>query len=327
VSTEMNHIMRHQLLDKRRQLEEVAAYPIQKNEIERLLKEVDSALERMDKGSFGLCKVCHEPIEIERLIADPLLQFCLAHLTSSQQRALEADLKLARQIQEKLLPEHDLAHKDWEVSYHYEPAGLVSGDYCDLIPAGEGVLYFILGDVSGKGIAASMLMAHLHAMFRSLMTFNLPLAEIVEQASRVFCESTLPTHYATLVCGKAGPSGEVEISNAGHPPGIWVHKGKIESIAATGLPLGAFCDEHFSVKKLILDRGDVLFFYSDGLSEARSEAGVEYGEGRISERIKKNYLLSSSEIIKASLDDLFAFRGRASHQDDLTIMAIRRRER
>ena len=183
MSTEMNHIMRHQLLDKRRQLEEVAAYAIQKNEIERLLKEVDSALERIDKGSFGLCKVCHEPIEIERLIADPLLQFCLAHLTSSQQRALEADLKLARQIQEKLLPEHDLAHKDWEVSYHYEPAGLVSGDYCDLIPAGEGVLYFILGDVSGKGIAASMLMAHLHAMFRSLMTFNLPLAGIVEQAS------------------------------------------------------------------------------------------------------------------------------------------------
>jgi serine phosphatase RsbU (regulator of sigma subunit) len=95
----------------------------------------------------------------------------------------------------------------------------------------------------------------------------LPLAEIVEQASRVFCESTLPAHYATLVCGKAGPSGEVEISNAGHPPGLWVQKGEIESIAAIGLPLGAFCD------------------------------------------------------------DLFAFRGGAFHQDDLTIMAIRRRER
>ena len=107
----------------------------------------------------------------------------LDRLISSQKRALEADLKLARQIQEKLLPEHDLAHGDWEISHYYELAGLVSGDYCDLIPACEGVLYFILGDVSGKGIAASMLMAHLHAMFRSLMTFNLPLAGIVEQAS------------------------------------------------------------------------------------------------------------------------------------------------
>ena len=112
MSTDMNLMMRQQLLDKRRQLEDVAAYPIQKKEIERLLKKVDSALERMDKGSYGLCEVCHEPIETERLIADPLLQFCLEHLTSSQQRALEADLKLARQIQEKLLPEHGLVHRD-----------------------------------------------------------------------------------------------------------------------------------------------------------------------------------------------------------------------
>ncbi|MDH4196035.1 MAG: SpoIIE family protein phosphatase [Candidatus Aminicenantes bacterium] len=327
MAVEMNLLIQRQLLDKRRQLEEAAAFAAQKNEIERLLAEVDSALERMDKGSYGLCKVCHEPIETERLIADPLLQFCLDHLSPSQQRALEADLELARQIQQKLLPEQDLVHGDWEVAYHYEPAGLVSGDYCDLIPANDGILYFILGDVSGKGIAASMLMAHLHAMFRSLMTFSLPLDKIVEQASRVFCESTLPTHYATLVCGKAGPSGEIEISNAGHPPGLWVRRGEIEAIAATGLPLGAFCDEHFSVKNLTLDRGDVLLFYSDGLSEARNKEGVEYGQGRISERVQKSSLLPSSQIIKACLDDLSAFRGGAPRQDDLTIMTIRRRER
>ena len=326
MAIDMNVMIQKQLLDKRRQLQEVAAYTIQKTELERLLEEVDSALERMDKGTFGLCKVCHEPIETERLIVDPLLQFCLDHLTPSQRRALEADLNLARQIQENLLPERDLTHGDWEVSYHYEPAGLVSGDYCDLIPAGKGVLYFILGDVSGKGIAASMLMAHLHAMFRSLTTFNLPLDKIVEQASRVFCESTLPTHYATLVCGKAGPSGEIEISNAGHPPGLWVRKGGIEAIAATGLPLGAFCDEQFSVKKLSVNSGDVLFFYSDGLSETRNEAGVEYGPGRISERVRMSSRLSSSGIIKSCLDDLSAFRGHASHQDDLTIMSLRRRE-
>ncbi len=327
MAVETNLLIQRQLLDKRRQLEEVSAYAAENKEVERLLAEVDAALGRMEKGAYGLCKVCHEPIETERLIADPLLQFCLDHLTSSQQRALEADLQLARQIQEKLLPQQDLVYGEWEVSYHYEPAGLVSGDYCDLVPAGEGVLYFILGDVSGKGIAASMLMTHLHAMFRSLMAFNLPLDKIVEQASRVFCESTLPSHYATLVCGKAGPSGEVEISNAGHPPGLWVKKDEIEPVTATGLPLGAFCDEHFSVNKMRLNHGDVLFFYSDGLTEARNKEGVEYGQGRITERVKKNASLSSSQIIKACLDDLLAFGGGAPRQDDLTLMAIRRRER
>jgi sigma-B regulation protein RsbU (phosphoserine phosphatase) len=326
MATDMNLILRQQLLDKRRQLEVVAVPAIQKKEIERLLKEVDSALERMDQGSYGLCNVCHEPIETERLIVDPLLQFCLDHLTSGQQRALEDDLKLARQIQEKMLPKRNLAHGDWEVSFHYEPAGLVSGDYCDLILTREGALYFILGDVSGKGIAASLLMAHLHAMFRSLMTFHLPLSKIVEQASRVFCESTLPSHYATLVCGRAGPSGEVEISNAGHPPGLWMKKDGIDFITATGLPLGAFSDEHFKVKKIILECGDVLFFYSDGLPETRSETGVEYGQWRISELMRKSRQLSPSEIIKACRDDLSVFRGEGSHQDDLTMMAIRRRE-
>ena len=324
MATDMNLMIRQQLLDKRRQLEEAGDYTGKKEEIMRLLRDVDSALKRMDKGSYGLCTVCHEPIETERLITDPLLQVCLDHLTSSQQRALEADLDLARQIQKKLLPKKDFADGGWEVSYHYEPAGLVSGDYCDLLPSTEGVLYFILGDVSGKGIAASMLMAHLHAMFRSLISFDLPLDKIMEQASRVFCESTLPTHYATLVFGKAGPSGEVEICNAGHPPGLWVQKDRVEPITSTGLPLGAFCDENFGAKRLKLNRDDILLFYSDGLSETRNEQGMEYGPSRISSIIKEAYLLSSSEIIKACLEDLVAFRGRAPRQDDLTIMAVRR---
>lgn len=324
MATDMNLMIRRQLLDKRRQLEEAGTFIKKREEITRLLREVDSALERMDKGSYGLCQVCHETIEPERLIVDPLIQVCLDHLTPGQQRALEADLELAKQIQRQLLPAQDLVHGDWDVSYHYEPAGLVSGDYCDLVPAGGGALYFILGDVSGKGIAAAMLMAHLHAMFRSLVAFDLSLDKIMEQASRVFCESTLPTHYATLVCGKADPSGRVEISNAGHPPGLWVQRGEIESIAASGLPLGAFCDERFGLKKLNVDRGDVLFFYSDGLSEARNEAGVEYGQERISKRIRESHRLSSSEIVKACLDDLSAFRGGAPRQDDLTMMAIRR---
>jgi sigma-B regulation protein RsbU (phosphoserine phosphatase) len=325
MAVDMNRLIQEQLIQKRRQLREAGAQAAQKRELERLLNEVDAALERIDQGTYGLCQVCHEPIETERLIADPLTQFCLDHLTPTQQRALEADLRLARQIQAKLLPEHDLAHGDWEASYHYEPAGLVSGDYCDLIPAENGVLYFILGDVSGKGIAASMLMAHLHAMFRSLTAFNLPLEKVVEQASRVFCESTLPTHYATLVVGKAGPSGEVEISNAGHPPGLWVREAGIEPIAATGLPLGAFCDERFSVRTLSVDAGDVLFFYSDGLSETRNEAGAEFGQDRISERVRMSFGLSSSGLVKACLEDLSAFRGRASRQDDLTVMSLRRR--
>src|SRR5581483_2563885 len=87
----------------------------------------------------------------------------------------------------------------WETHYRYEPAGMVGGDYCEVIPAQEGdSLFFALGDVTGKGVAASLLMTHLSAIFRSLVSLDLPLAELMARANRLFCSSTPATHYATL---------------------------------------------------------------------------------------------------------------------------------
>ncbi len=125
-----------------------------------LLREVDSALERMAKGSYGLCEECHETIEQDRLLADPLVRYCLDHLTESQRAALQHDLDLASQVQRNLLPQVNLQAGGWDTSYYYAPLGPVSGDYCDLIPS-DGQLFFVLGDVSGKGVAASMLISSL----------------------------------------------------------------------------------------------------------------------------------------------------------------------
>jgi len=140
----------------------------------------------------------------------------------------------------------------------------VSGDYCDFIDGDNQSLHFVLGDVSGKGVAASMLMAHLHAMFRTLISINLPLGQMVEQASRVFCESTLPTQYATLVYGRAGTDGFVEICNAGHLPPLLIQAGKISHIEATGLPVGVFCSESFSLIGCKCKRATRSFFIPTG---------------------------------------------------------------
>ena len=95
------------------------------------------------------------------------MRYCLDHLTQTERAELQRDLDLASEVQRNLLPQNGLCAGDWETSYHYAPLGAVSGDYCDLIPT-DGQLFFVLGDVSGKGVAASMLMAQLHALFRSL---------------------------------------------------------------------------------------------------------------------------------------------------------------
>src|SRR5271170_799112 len=135
-----------------------------------LLGEVDSAIRHMEKGTYGICEVCRDTIERERLIADPLVTMCIDHLTTADRRALEADLELAARVQRGLLPEKHVRFGDWHIHYEYKAAGMVSGDYCDLILPRErdGGLLFLLGDVAGKGVAASLLMTHMHAMFRSL---------------------------------------------------------------------------------------------------------------------------------------------------------------
>lgn len=317
-------ILRQQLVDRRHQLERAISAGTASLQAERLVREVDAALARMEDGSYGLCEVCHAPIEADRLISDPLARFCLEHLTPGQKAALEADLGLAAKIQRGLLPGPHFRHRGWEAVYHYEPAGIVSGDYCDLVPAPCGDFYFILGDVSGKGVAASMLMAHLQAMFRTLIPMGLPLPELVERASRVFCESTLPTHYATLVCGRAGDSGEVEVCNAGHPPPLFIAGGGVAQIEATGLPLGAFCDEQFTTSRVRVEPGQAILLYTDGLSEARDTSGRMYGTDRVRELFRGQRGSGPKDLIETCLKDLALFRTGAPAGDDLTIMAIRR---
>jgi sigma-B regulation protein RsbU (phosphoserine phosphatase) len=311
-----------QLEERKHRLEEAIAMAPRNTSLAGLLREVDAALERMTAGSFGLCEECREPLEQDRLLADPLVRYCLDHLTEPQRAALQRDLDLASEVQRNLLPRADLKAGCWETSYHYAPVGPVSGDYCDLIPS-EGHLFFALGDVSGKGVAASMLMTQLHALFRSLTGVFLPLGQIVTQANRVFCESALAGQYATLVCGQARSSGEVEIHNAGHVPAIVVGKGGVMRIESTGLPLGMFHEFDFSATRVQLERGDTLFLYTDGLSEARN-GDNEYGVDRVTGLVRQQGGRPPAELIAACLHDVRSFEGGGPRLDDLSLLAIQR---
>ncbi|MGO9316218.1 MAG: PP2C family protein-serine/threonine phosphatase [Terracidiphilus sp.] len=261
-------------------------------------------------------------MEQDRLLADPLVRYCLDHLTSLERAALQRDLDLASQVQRKLLPQNGLSVGGWETSYHFAPVGAVSGDFCDLIPS-DGHLLFLLGDVSGKGVAASMMMAQLHALFRGLTGMSLPLGQIVTHVNRVLCESTLAGQYVTLVCGLAKPSGEVEIHNAGHCPAIVVGRGGAFCIESTGLPLGMFLEASSSATCVQLESGDTLFLYTDGLSEARNECD-EYGVDRVMTLVSQQAARQPAELIAACIDDLRGFVNGGQNLDDMTMLAIRR---
>jgi phosphoserine phosphatase RsbU/P len=313
--------LREQLQFRRQKLETATAQLPAHGQVLELLQEVDSALDRMAKGTYGICETCHDPIEKDRLIADPLLRYCLDHLSADQLRALEQDLDLAAKVQGGLLPAADVTLPGWDVHYYYQAAGAVSGDYCDLVNAGEEGLFFFVGDVSGKGIAASMLMAHLHAMFRALLSLQLPLHRMMERANRLFCESTLADAYATLVCGRLSRSGGLEICNAGHCPPLLRRGREVTRIESTGLPIGIFCSGEYELRKAELD---VLLLYTDGVSEARDPSDREYGEDRLLQLLATDQTLSAKELARICYADLTTFRSGAARNDDVTIMTVRR---
>jgi sigma-B regulation protein RsbU (phosphoserine phosphatase) len=324
IETASTSIFREQLTDRRRRLEQVTTVAPADEQVRRLIHEVDAALQRIELGSFGLCETCHDPIETDRLLADPLTRFCLDHLTALEQRALQRDLDLAARIQRELLPKPDLAVDGWDVAFHYQAAGPVSGDYCDLVRGPDGSLYVIVGDVAGKGVAAAMLMSHLSAMLRALISTGLPLDQLMERASRVFCESTLPTHYATMVCACASPSGEVEVCNAGHPPPFVIGRDGVAEIGATNLPIGMFCTEQFKSERVRLNAGDTMFLYTDGYLEAQNEQDEEYGLSRVRTLAAAQAGVQPRAVVDACVQEFAAFRGSRASIDDVTIMAVRR---
>jgi sigma-B regulation protein RsbU (phosphoserine phosphatase) len=329
MQTSFDERMRTDLMDRRARLAHAVVREPAARDYEALLSEVDAALARMDGGTFGVCETCGDPIEADRLSADPLLRHCVDHLTAKERRVLDQDLELASRIQLGLLPPREITALGWDIAHHFEPYGHVGGDYCDVVrpdPHGDS-LFFLLGDVSGKGVAASLLMSNLHATIRSLTTAGVAIEDLMTRANRLFCQHTLETHYATLVGGRATASGEVEIANAGHWPVAHVGRDRTHMVESTGLALGMFCSAEYAQRRLTLEPGEFMVLYTDGLTEARNRADEEYGTDRLASlltELGRQPNLNARELTSACLRDLTAFRGGAPPNDDLTIMVIRR---
>jgi sigma-B regulation protein RsbU (phosphoserine phosphatase) len=202
----------------------------------------------------------------------------------------------------------------------------VSGDYLDIVssPDGGREITVLLGDIAGKGVAASMLMAHLHASVRTLIAMSLPLSQVVGRANRIFCESTMASHYATLVCARLSADGDVEICNAGHCPPLLVRNGEVQEIESTGVPVGLFCVDDYGTRRLRLEPGDTVLMYTDGVTEARNEDDCEYGAEALSRVASLHGTLAPEALVDRCVTEVTTFRAGVQAVDDLTVLAIRR---
>ncbi len=169
-----------------------------------------------------------------------------------------------------------------------------------------------------------MLMTHLHAMFRTLIPMGFSLESMLQHASRVFSESTLPNQYATLVCGHALADGKIEISNAGHPAPFIARNGTVEPLEGSSLPVGMFGKEEFSLTRLSLAPGERMIIYSDGVSEATDASNAEYGAERLRRLIGQHHSACPTDMLAACRDDLASFRLHCQKNDDATLFVLAR---
>jgi sigma-B regulation protein RsbU (phosphoserine phosphatase) len=319
-----DHQARRLLVERRGRLREVVDQGGGPR-VGELLTEVDEALERLEGGSWGRCALCHDPIERDRLAADPTVAVCVDCLSPDQRRALERDLELARHIQGALLPDAKTRFPGWQFCFEYRPLGLVSGDYCDLIPNGD-TLFFALGDISGKGVSAAMLMANLQAILRSMVALGTPLAELMDRANRLFCDSTLANSYTTLVSGTVSPSGRLDICNAGHPPPLLLLDGTLRRIPASGVPIGLFASARYEVMTFDLSPGDRLLMFSDGVIESCGPDGAEFGSRPLERIARDSAARPAADVVRSCLEEVDRFRGGCAATDDVSLMAISRTE-
>lgn len=290
-----------------------------------LLRDVDAALDRIDHSTFGHCEVCRGTVEESDLDAHPLLTWCLCSLSQPQRQWLQRDLDLATRVQRALLPAPDLRVDGWWIDHRYLPVGPVSGDYCDAMTSSDdvGSLYFLLGDVSGKGVAAALMMARLSALFRSLVPMRPTLSEMISRANALLTEGPDTSQYVTLVAGRACRGGAVEIANAGHVRPLLLTGERIDTLDQAGKPLGLFADADVPSTCLTMTPGDTLFLYTDGLVEAEHANGEPYGNHRLQQLLQTHRGASPGELIDAALADQFAFRAGSPASDDISVMAIR----
>lgn len=249
----------------------------------------------------------------------------LEHLMN--QRRIEEELKVASEIQMRLLPMAPPRIDGWDMTGISLPCREVGGDYYDFIQRKQdGLLTLTLGDVAGKGIGAALLMSSLHAAVRARSNGAESIGQVMAEINQYICENAPSTKFLTLFYGNLDPrTGLLTYSNGGHnPPLVMRRDGEVQRLEAGGLAIGIFPNEVYAEGSVAFQPGDVLLIYSDGISEASNHAAEEFGEKRLIDVLRANVERSAAEIRESVDEALSQFVGAAPPHDDMTLMVVKR---
>jgi len=295
------------------------------NAVDYLLKPFDDIRlrESIDRVRDRLSRPAQSARQMEQLME--------AHnrllATVEKQAEVHTELESAREVQEKLYPRETSADAGIEYAGRCAPARNVSGDYYDFLRLGDGRLGIVLADVSGKGVPAALLMANLHGSFRAYAEAGgREPGAMLRSINHLLYESTSPETFATLFFGDYdSATHRLRYVNCGHLPPFLLRAagGSVERLDPTSTVLGAFPVWHAVEGMVELSPGDTLFAYTDGLTEAHSASGEEFGDSRLNGVLASARSDEPEVMIDKVIGAVHAFRSGAQ-EDDMTAVVLRR---
>jgi len=245
-----------------------------------------------------------------------------------EKEKMEKELNLAAAIQQKILPKELPSIEGYEIAGTNIPSKEVGGDYYDCIKLGDNRYALIIADVAGKGISAALLVNTLNAALYSYLEFNLPLTEMADKLNKLIFNSSPPDKYITFfIAVLNAKSGELDVVNAGHNPILLLRSdGTLEKIEAGGVGLGMLdFGLPFPGQKFMMNKGDKLFLYTDGIPEAMNEKEEDYSEERMINFFINHSKLPANEFIDLLVKDVKLFTGQTEQSDDITLLEILRK--
>ncbi|RKX27427.1 MAG: hypothetical protein DRP45_01105 [Candidatus Zixiibacteriota bacterium] len=244
-----------------------------------------------------------------------------------QLQALEEEMKVASTIQRGLLPRKNISENDYELVGFNEPAKAIGGDYYDMLRLSNERVFIAVGDVSGKGVPAALLAAKAQAVVRSLLQTGsqMPMDQLVSCLNNSFWESTQPEQFVTAFMAiYDSTTRKLQYVSAGHtPPYVVSSNGVIRTLTEGNLIVGVVPDTPYITSETVLEAGETLAVYTDGVTECFSPESEEYGESRLEAFLSGHATDTPEILIDTLVSELADFRSEATQSDDITLLLLK----
>ena len=247
----------------------------------------------------------------------------------TSKKLLEKELSIARGIQERLLPKTIPTIPDFQIDVRIQQCNELGGDFFNVFPTHNGCYAVLVGDVSGKGIPAALIMSNLQALIKSIFSEPVDMRQGMARINRLLFESTELNRYSTLFLLLLDPKDHTfTYCNAGHnQPFVLNNAGTLQHLDKGGIPVGLFQSAAYETESKALAPDDMLVIYSDGITEAMDIHSEEFGQGRLETVCREHRQLPVTGVLDAVLHEIAAFKGAFKQNDDMTLFVLKREDR